>query len=87
MFVTLPFPGINTLKLSNTEGVGFAIPIDTAWQVIEALRLRGRVDRPHLGMRMVTADTQRSNGTNGGVMVSRDLLFVKVWAVFLCRGY
>lgn len=25
--------GINTLKLSGTEGVGFAIPIDMAWQV------------------------------------------------------
>ena len=61
--------GINTLKLSDTEGVGFAIPIDTAWQVIEELRTRGRVDRPQLGMRMVTADTQRVNGSTA-VMVS-----------------
>ncbi|CAM9476412.1 unnamed protein product [Ectocarpus fasciculatus] len=59
--------GINTLKLSGTDGVGFAIPIDTAWQVIEDLRTRGRVDRPQLGMRLVTTDNQK--GTSSGVMI------------------
>ncbi|CAN0296865.1 unnamed protein product [Ectocarpus sp. 12 AP-2014] len=59
--------GINTLKLSGTDGVGFAIPIDTAWQVIEDLRTRGRVDRPQLGMRLVTTDNQK--GKSSGVMI------------------
>ncbi|CAM9201211.1 unnamed protein product, partial [Hapterophycus canaliculatus] len=70
--------GINTLKLSGTEGVGFAIPIDMAWQastlsrpraaaVIEELRTRGRVDRPQLGMRLVTTDN--GNGKLNGVMI------------------
>ncbi|CAB1106064.1 unnamed protein product [Ectocarpus sp. CCAP 1310/34] len=59
--------GINTLKLSGTDGVGFAIPIDTAWQVIEDLRTRGRVDRPQLGMRLITTDNQK--GKSSGVMI------------------
>ncbi|CAM9343562.1 unnamed protein product [Pylaiella littoralis] len=59
--------GINTLKLSGTDGVGFAIPIDMAWQVIEELRTRGRVDRPQLGMRLVTTDNR--DGTLNGVMI------------------
>ncbi|CAM9477672.1 unnamed protein product, partial [Scytosiphon promiscuus] len=59
--------GINTLKLSGTEGLGFAIPIDMAWQVIEDLRTRGRVDRPQLGMRLVTTDN--GNGKLNGVMI------------------
>ncbi|CBJ33538.1 conserved unknown protein [Ectocarpus siliculosus] len=59
--------GINTLKLSGTDGVGFAIPIDTAWQVIEDLRTQGRVDRPQLGMRLVTTDNQK--GKSSGVMI------------------
>ncbi|CAM9165229.1 unnamed protein product [Choristocarpus tenellus] len=48
--------GINSLKMHGVEGVSFAIPIDTAWKVITQLRAQGRVDRPHLGMRLVTVD-------------------------------
>ncbi|CAM9630672.1 unnamed protein product [Discosporangium mesarthrocarpum] len=52
--------GINSLKMHGVEGVSFAIPVDTAWQVISQLRSRGRVDRPHLGMRLVTVDNRHA---------------------------
>lgn len=44
--------GINTIKLAveGVEGVGFAIPINTARQVLEDLINYGRVIRPYLGI-------------------------------------
>eukprot|EP00904_Undaria_pinnatifida_P003550 jgi/Undpi1/13196/HiC_scaffold_8.g02858.m1 len=59
--------GINTLKLANAEGVAWAIPIDRAWRIIEQLRTSGRVDRPQLGMRLVTVDAREAKDT--GVMI------------------
>lgn len=59
--------GINTLKLANAEGVAWAIPIDRAWQIIEQLRTSGRVDRPKLGMRLVTVDARETK--DKGVMI------------------
>jgi HtrA serine peptidase 2 len=48
--------GINTMKTSQGSGIGFAIPIDTAWQVIKQLRTHRKVVRPWIGMKMVTLD-------------------------------
>ncbi|CAM9865642.1 unnamed protein product, partial [Sphacelaria rigidula] len=59
--------GINTLKLHGAEGLGFAIPIDTAWQIVTELISQGRVDRPQLGMRLVAADPGQATGR--GVMI------------------
>ena len=44
--------GINTAKISDEayEGLGFAIPIDTAKPVIESLKENGAVIRPMLGI-------------------------------------
>ncbi|MGE5653096.1 MAG: S1C family serine protease [Bacillota bacterium] len=44
--------GINTIKLAveGVEGMGFAIPINTARQVLEDLINYGRVIRPYLGI-------------------------------------
>ena len=36
--------GIITLKITNTEGMGFAIPIDGALQIIDALITKGNAD-------------------------------------------
>ena len=45
--------GINTAKLGgqHVSGISFAIPIDTAWAVIQQLRAYGNVRRPFLGIR------------------------------------
>jgi len=49
--------GINTLKYSGSayssvsvEGLGFAIPIDTAWPIAQQLIERGEVIRPQMGI-------------------------------------
>ena len=44
--------GINTMKIAGA-GISFAIPIDSAWQVIEQLRENGKVVRPYLGFTMI----------------------------------
>ena len=48
--------GINTMKTAQGAGIGFAIPMDSAWQVIKQLRAHRKVVRPYIGMRMVTLD-------------------------------
>lgn len=47
--------GINVAKLGGqlVTGISFAIPIDTAMQIVEQLRSKGRVQRPYIGMRFV----------------------------------
>lgn len=47
--------GINNIKIAKSgyEGMGFAIPIDTAKEVIAELRDHGEVIRPALGVSMV----------------------------------
>ncbi|MBI5223957.1 trypsin-like peptidase domain-containing protein [Candidatus Micrarchaeota archaeon] len=42
--------GINTMIIKNAQGVGFAIPINTAKWVVEQLLSKGRVVRPWLGI-------------------------------------
>mmetsp|Transcript_5068 Transcript_5068/g.8348 ORF Transcript_5068/g.8348 Transcript_5068/m.8348 type:complete len:446 (-) Transcript_5068:527-1864(-) len=46
--------GINTMKVAGGDGIGFAIPISTAWVVLSQLRDTGKVVRPYLGLRMAT---------------------------------
>lgn len=48
--------GINTMIASNANGIGFAIPIDTALQVAEELKRYGKVKRPWLGV-LVTSNS------------------------------
>jgi len=44
--------GINTMKVAGGDGIGFAIPINTAWVVLSQLRDSGKVVRPYIGLRM-----------------------------------
>jgi serine protease Do len=68
--------GINTLKIATqaVEGIGFAIPSNTARRVLNDLMAHGRVIRPFLGVSIVSAaDAQRLYGLNiqEGIYVSR----------------
>lgn len=45
--------GINSMKAKGADGISFAIPIDTAAQVIHQLRMHKRVIRPYVGLNMV----------------------------------
>ncbi|MDX2216399.1 MAG: HhoA/HhoB/HtrA family serine endopeptidase [Oculatellaceae cyanobacterium bins.114] len=45
--------GINTAIRANAQGLGFAIPIETAKRIAEQLFTNGRVEHPYLGIQMV----------------------------------
>jgi serine protease Do len=67
--------GINTVVLSSAQGIGFAIPIDTALRVAEELKRFGRVKRPWLGLAVVTNTTPLAESYGlpnvAGVVVAR----------------
>jgi S1-C subfamily serine protease len=46
--------GMNTAIIQGAQGLGFAIPINTAQKIAEELIAKGRVDHPYLGIQMVT---------------------------------
>lgn len=50
--------GINSMKINqaSVEGIGFAIPIDSAWPIIEELEKTGEVTRPFLGVEIYSLD-------------------------------
>ena len=52
--------GINTLKLSGTgvEGIGFAIPVNSATDVINQLKDHQKVLRPYIGITGINLDEQ-----------------------------
>ncbi len=45
--------GISTMKAIAADGISFAIPIDTAKEVLQQLQEHGRVLRPYCGIRML----------------------------------
>ncbi len=45
--------GINTAIRADAQGLGFAIPIETAQRVADQLFAKGKADHPYLGVRMV----------------------------------
>ena len=66
--------GINTLISSQGTGIGFAIPINTAREIIPQLKLKGKVSRGFLGLvpQQITSELQQSLElkTSEGVIVS-----------------
>jgi len=54
--------GINTIKIADTkvEGIGFAIPINSAKPVIDQLLTKGYVSRPYLGISGRNIDQEMS---------------------------
>jgi S1-C subfamily serine protease len=45
--------GINTVIRANAQGLGFAIPIETAERVANQIVTKGRAEHPYLGVQMV----------------------------------
>ena len=56
--------GICTAKLGgqHVSGISFAIPIDSAWQVIRQLKRYRNVKRPYIGMKFYT--NQQGSGSS-----------------------
>lgn len=67
--------GVNTLGSTSAQGIGFAVSIDGAKPIIDALRTKGRVVRAYLGIggKSVTKAVAVANGLpgNDGVYVSQ----------------
>lgn len=65
--------GINSAKISSTgvEGLGFAIPINEALEIIEQLKVTGKIIRPYIGIYGLDLDetTARRNKLVEGVYV------------------
>lgn len=76
--------GINTAIRANAQGLGFAIPIETAQRIANQLFSTGRVQHPYLGIQMVTLTPdirQEINEDNeAGFKVNQDkgVLIVRV---------
>lgn len=76
--------GINTAIRANAQGLGFAIPIETAERIAEQLFNKGRVDHPFLGIQMVdlTPELRKELNKDGdlGVTIGQDrgVLIVQV---------
>ncbi|MCL6435826.1 MAG: trypsin-like peptidase domain-containing protein [Leptolyngbyaceae cyanobacterium HOT.MB2.61] len=77
--------GINTAIRADAQGLGFAIPIETAKRVAEQLFAKGRVEHPYLGIQMVdlTAalrkEINEDSGSNFRVNQDEGVLIVRVF--------
>lgn len=56
--------GINSIKVGSAEGMGFAIPINTAKPIIEELISKGKVSRPYLGIGYIFIDQYSARDWN-----------------------
>jgi S1-C subfamily serine protease len=54
--------GINTAIRSNAQGLGFAIPIDTATRITSQLLATGKVLHPYLGVQMIPLTAELKAG-------------------------
>ncbi|MBD2121043.1 HhoA/HhoB/HtrA family serine endopeptidase [Trichocoleus sp. FACHB-262] len=76
--------GINTAILQGAQGLGFAIPINTAQQVAQQLITTGQVEHPYIGVQMATLNPQVkqfiNTSANSGMQVEADqgILVVQV---------
>jgi S1-C subfamily serine protease len=75
--------GINTAIIQGAQGIGFAIPINTAQQVAEQLITKGQVSHPYLGVLMTDLTPElrdQINRSNVGFQVNQTtgVLVVKV---------
>ncbi|MBE9195036.1 trypsin-like peptidase domain-containing protein [Synechocystis sp. LEGE 06083] len=76
--------GVNTAIRADAQGLGFAIPIQTAQNVAENLFTKGKMEHPYLGIHMVTLTPEmtkqlRASGElPAGVTADRGVLIVQV---------
>lgn len=68
--------GMNTAIIGGAQGLGFAIPINTARRIADQLIAKGKVDHPYLGIRMATLSPelkkQINDDPNSGLSVQAD---------------
>ncbi|MDB9447111.1 HhoA/HhoB/HtrA family serine endopeptidase [Anabaena sp. CS-542/02] len=68
--------GMNTAIIQRAQGLGFAIPINTAQRIAKQLISAGKVEHPYLGIQMVDLTPQikerLNSDPNSAVMVNED---------------
>jgi serine protease Do len=69
--------GVNTAIIRGAQGLGFAIPIETAQRIAKQLISKGNIDRAYLGIQMVTLDSatrqEINENANLGLKVTDDV--------------
>ena len=76
--------GINTAIRADAEGLGFAIPIETAQRISQQLYTKGKADHPYLGIQMITLNRERQEALNQNndfgfpITATQGVLIVKV---------
>jgi Do/DeqQ family serine protease len=74
--------GINTAIIQNAQGLGFAIPINTAKDIAEQLITNGKAEHPFLGIRMASLTpeikTQLKNQQNFVLDKEKGVIVVEV---------
>lgn len=76
--------GMNTAIIGNAQGLGFAIPINTARRISDQLIAKGKVDHPFLGIQMVTLtpdlkdSINKDPNSNISIQESQGILIVRV---------
>lgn len=56
--------GINTAIRADAQGLGFAIPIETAQRIADQLFAKGQADHPYLGVHMVNLNQETKKEIN-----------------------
>ncbi|WP_157867382.1 trypsin-like peptidase domain-containing protein [Gloeothece citriformis] len=56
--------GINTAIIGQAQGLGFAIPINTASAIAQQLITKGKVDHPYIGIKMIPLTAQIAQQIN-----------------------
>lgn len=68
--------GVNTAIRANAQGLGFAIPIETAKRISDQLFATGKVQHPYLGIQMVNLNADMRDRINQddeiGVKINQD---------------
>ena len=68
--------GINTAIIGGAQGLGFAIPINTAQRIGQQLITKGKVEHPFIGIQMVNLTSEVKerikNASNGRVVINAD---------------
>lgn len=67
--------GITNMKLvdDTVEGMGFAIPIEEALEVVEILEKDGKITRPKLGVNIATIDNRIELYYQSGILIPNDI--------------
>lgn len=67
--------GIATLKVTEAEGIGFAIPVEVARPIVDIIRADGSYTTPYLGLYAIDAEIARYYGEEG---ISRGIYILNV---------